>query len=112
MRKLILLFTTAILVLAFNSCGGIKTSTSGVENQSFLEFNGIPSKYDNGVDVNIDDKTNFKAEVIKFKPNKISTTVYAISSGKHVVTVSYNGTTLYKQQLFLSNQETRKITLP
>lgn len=113
MKKTIIKFTTPILfVLMLVACGGVKTSTSGVDNKTFLEFCSTPNNYRGGVDVNVDDKTNFKAEVIKYNPTKISTTVYAISPGKHVITVSYEGKVLYKQQLFLSNQETRKIILP
>lgn len=111
MKKLIL-FTSTILLIAFSSCGGTKTSSKGLENQSFIAVFGPTTTYGDGVDVNVDDKLNFKAEVTKYSPGKIASKVYAITPGKHVITVTHNGEVLYKQQVFLSNQETREIKLP
>jgi hypothetical protein len=110
--KKIVLFTASILLLTLASCGGIKTGTTGVDNQSFLAFVGKPSDYKGGVDVVIDDKTNFKADVTKDYSDNIKGNVYAISTGAHTISVSYNGKVVYKKQLFLANQETRKIMLP
>ena len=90
MKKLLYLIT-CILILVLGSCGGIRTSSGGVDNKSFLVFEGKPSNYSGGVDVNIDNQINFKAEVVKEKPYKISRTVYSLSPGKHLLTVSYNG---------------------
>ena len=109
MKKVYLL---AILGLVLTSCGGIKTASRGLENDAFLEFVGNPSNYEGGLDVNIDGKTNFKAEVNKDKVTRMKGNVYAISTGTHVVSVTYKSQLLYKQQIFVSVQETKKISLP
>lgn len=111
MRKL-LLFTSAILLLTFTSCGGIKSSSKGLENQCFIAVHGNALNYSDGVDVVVDDKINFKAEVTKYRQGKISSTVYAMKPGKHIISISFKGEVLYKKQVFLSNQETREIHLP
>ena len=61
MKKLILLFAVFTAV----GCTGIKTTTAGLENEAFLVFLGNPKDYETGVEVNIDEKTSFSAEVQK-----------------------------------------------
>ena len=94
------------------SCTGVKTVSTGLGNESFLNFVGTPKNYQGGIDVNIDDKNTFKAEVNKDFTNRPKGNVYSISNGTHVVTVLYNNKVLYKQQIFISSQETKKIELP
>ena len=106
------LFILAISLIFLSGCGMIKTSSSGLEKESFLEFIGNPQTYKEGVDVTVDNKTMFKAEVYNNHAARTKGKVYAISTGQHVVSVSYNNTVLYKKQIFLSTQETRKIELP
>ncbi|MEI6556668.1 MAG: hypothetical protein WCL70_13840 [Paludibacter sp.] len=106
------LFILAISLIFLSGCGMIKTSSSGLEKESFLEFIGNPQTYKEGVEVNIDNKTTFKAEVFNNHTSRTKGKVYAISTGQHVVSVSYNNTVIYKKQIFLSTQETRKIELP
>ncbi|MEI6062775.1 MAG: hypothetical protein WCR72_18880 [Bacteroidota bacterium] len=110
MKKLFSIFAISLLLLS--SCGGIKTMSGGLENESFLEFLGNPSDYKGGVSVTIDDKTTFTAEVYKDKTTRVKGQVYAISTGTHTIAVSYNGKMLVKKQIFISAQETKKITLP
>jgi hypothetical protein len=110
MRKII--FLLAAIIGLMTSCTGVKTSSSGVDNQAFINIVGKPGNYSGGVDVNVDDKTNFKAEVNKEYTDRPKGKVYAIGIGTHVVIVSYNGQVLYKQQIFVSSQETKKIVLP
>jgi hypothetical protein len=109
MKKMIKALAIAFIFLM--SCTGIKTSSSGLENESFLEIIGTPDSYSGGVDVNIDDKTNFKADVNKDHADRPKGKVYAISTGTHVVTVTHNGQVIYKKQIFISAQETKKIVL-
>lgn len=107
--------TIAYLLLAcfivLSSCGGIKTKTAGMENEAFLEFVGPVSSYSGGVDVNIDNKINFKANVIKDKVAYMKGEVYSISTGTHSLKISYKGTVLYEKQIFVAAQETKKIVL-
>lgn len=110
MKKIYFLITISLVLIT--SCTGVKTLSTGLENESFLEFVGKPSNYSGGVDVNIDDKTTFKAEVNKDQADRPKGKVYAISTGTHMVTVSYNSNVIFKKQIFVSAQETKKIMLP
>ncbi|MEE2953876.1 MAG: hypothetical protein VX347_01730 [Bacteroidota bacterium] len=130
MIKRIILFFTLIPLLF--SCTGIKTSSVGLENQAFLEFIGTPSNYhgesskisDNGVDVNINNKIKFKAQITRANYSVAtgdrvrSTTagpkgkVYAIPTGTHDLTVSHHGKILYRKKIFVGAQETKRIKLP
>jgi len=99
-------------IILFNSCTGVKTLATGLENEAFLEFVGNPQNYRNGVDVSIDDNIFFKAEVNKDHANRPKGTVYGISTGQHTVRVSYNNNLVYQKQIFISAQETKRIILP
>jgi hypothetical protein len=108
----------ATILFAATSCkvGSIST-TAGQENESYLEFIGTAENYPEGVDVNIDGKTTFKAKVHNGKnsatpvADRLKGENYAISPGTHTITVTHNGTVIYKKQIFVSTQETKKITL-
>jgi len=113
MKKSALLLLATILLVATSCKLGSNSTAKGLENQSFLEFVWTVSNYKGGVDVKIDDKTSFKAEVYKEKEgnNRIKGKVYAIPTGVHTVTVSYNGNLIYQKQIYVSVQETKKIIL-
>ncbi len=108
MRNLII----AISLILLTGCGGIKTSSSGLEKESFLEFIGNPNSYSGGVDVSVDNKPMFKAEVFNDKADRVKGKVYAISTGQHVISVTYKNNLIFNKQIFLSTQETKKILLP
>jgi hypothetical protein len=109
MKTLTYLLLAGFILLA--SCGGIKTKTLGLENEAFLEFVGPVRSYTGGVDVTIDNKTNFKATVIKDKVSYMKGEVYAISTGTHTLKVSYQGNIIYEKQIYVAAQETKKIVL-
>jgi len=110
MRKILLVI--AVGLISLTGCTGVKTLSTGLENESFLAFIGKPSNYNGGVDVNIDDKSTFNAEVNKDHADRLKGKVYSISTGTHIVTVTYNNNLIYKKQIFVSAQETKKIMLP
>ncbi len=110
MKKILFVFAIGLMLLA--GCRGLKTVSNGLENEAFLEFLGDPGSYKGGVNVTLDDKTTFLAEVYKDKRTRTKGQVYAIPTGTHTVSVSYNGKTLVKKQIFVSAQESKKITLP
>ena len=120
MKKLIFLFTASLFLFLGCKIGEGTISTSrGLENESFLEFVGTAKNYKGGVDVNIDDKITFRAKVHNQregdylpKKDRFKGEVYAISTGTHTITVSYNYTVLFKKQIFIGAQETQKIMLP
>ena len=107
--KKILFFTilTALLI----GCGITKTVSKGIENQAFLLIVGTPSNYPNGVEVIIDDKTKFNAEVQKNRDKVKHLRLYGISTGKHKVSISKNNKSIYEKIIFVSSQQTKKIIL-
>ncbi|MDR2130186.1 MAG: hypothetical protein LBP56_03310 [Odoribacteraceae bacterium] len=109
MKKILLV---AFLSVAAAGCTGVKTLSTGLENEAFLEFVGNPNKYGNEVTVTIDDKNTFSASVKKQHSDRPKGTVYAIATGRHTVSVSYNDQIIYRKQIFVSAQETKKIVLP
>ncbi|MGC3976899.1 MAG: hypothetical protein QM751_00825 [Paludibacteraceae bacterium] len=111
MKRIIFAIVIGLLAL-LNSCTGVKTLSKGLENESYLTFIGVPSNYREGVDVVIDDKITFKAKVNKSNTNRPKGNVYAITSGKHIITVTYKNNVIYKKQVFISSQETKEIILP
>lgn len=110
MKKVLVAITMGLLILS--GCTGVKSLSSGLENESFLEFVGEPAKYSGGVSVTIDDKSAFTAEINKGVVGRQRGNVYAISTGVHLLTVSYRDNVIYRKQLFVSAQETKKIILP
>jgi len=109
MKKLIPIFVVVLILVS--SCTGIKSTTRGLENESFIEIFGNTSKYDKGVMVQVDDTQPFIAQVNKPNPDRPKGTTYAISPGKHVVSVTFSGVVVYRKQVFISSQETLKIDL-
>ena len=110
MKKII--FVLALSFVFICGCIGVKTLSTGMENESFLEFIGNPIVYSKRLDVNIDDKTFFKAEVNKDHADRPKGNVYAISTGTHFLIITYKSKVIYKQQIFISAQETKQIKLP
>lgn len=107
-----ILYVLAISLVFLASCTGVKTISTGLENESYLEFVGNPRDYTGGVDVKIDDNQTFLAEVNKDHADRPKGKIYAIATGTHIVTVTYMNSVIFKKQIFVSVQETKKIILP
>lgn len=105
------LYLTLVSLILFTSCGGIKTHSSGLENEAFLEFVGPVKSYPDGVEVSLDNTITFIAVVNKDKVGYMKGEVYAISTGKHLLKVTHKGIVLYEKQIFVAAQETKKIVL-
>jgi len=110
MKRTLSIITIGILFLT--ACTGVRTASRGLENESFLEFIGNPDNYSGGVEVMLDDKAPFIAEVGNDNAGRVKGKVYAISTGKHIVKVTYKNNVLVKKQIFVSAQETKMIVLP
>jgi hypothetical protein len=111
MKKILFAAITGLFLLS--GCTGVRTLSTGLENEAFLEFIGTPSKYFDGVVVvTVDDNNSFLASVKKDHNKRPKGKVYAISTGKHTVSVSYDNQVIYQKQIFISAQETKKIILP
>lgn len=118
MKKLYVLFVIVLSVL-LNGCTGVKSTVTGLENESFLSFYSSNSSISN-VDVNLLHKgnsTTFSAEVNNMRRNSTNFQkrpngkVYSISPGSHEIRVTHNGKIIYSKQIFISNQETKTIKL-
>ena len=110
MKKLFSVLIIGILLQI--GCKSVKSTASGLDNQSFIVVLGNPDNYSKGVEIIVDDKPSFMAKVNKvpFKPS--SDKIYAINPGVHKVTIKNAGIVVYKQDIFVSTRETKKITLP
>ena len=108
MKKLVLL-----LLIIVSSCGITQSKNSGIVNQAYLSFvTSDKRNYPEGVEVIMDDKTRFNAEVFNNRDKIKHVRVYGISTGKHEIAVMYNGKVLYEKIIFISSQQTKKIILP
>lgn len=101
-----------LTLLIFSNCARVRTFSTGLDNDAFLEFVGNPKDFKGGVDVTIDEQIKFKAQVKKDYSAKPTGFVYSISKGTHILTISYNNKLLYNNKIFVSPQETKKIVLP
>lgn len=110
MKKLF--YILAIGLVTLTACTGVKTVTKGLENEAFIELIGNSKNYSGGVEVSIDESVMFIAEVNEINMKRPKGTVYAISTGKHIVTLKYNNEVIYSKQIFVSAQETKQIVLP
>lgn len=108
------IFITGIIgmLLLLSACTGSKSLSRGLENEAFIELIGNDNVYGNGVTVSIDDEITFNARVNKDSKPATKGEVYAISPGRHVISVLHNGREIYRKQIFVSPQETKRIVLP
>jgi hypothetical protein len=107
-----LVILSAIIGISISACTGIKATTSGLENEGYLEFVSSTTSYSDKVEVIVGERSPFYAKVFQDKPNRTKTERYAIPPGTHQVRVRYKGMDIYQQTIFLGAQETRKIALP
>lgn len=112
MKRILYLLSIAIIATTLASCVGVKTSSQGLENDSFLLFVGDTGKYRGGVQVSVDDNESFIAQVQKDHADRPKGAVYAIATGSHKISVIHNNQLIYQKQIFIGAQETKKITLP
>jgi len=116
MKKMYRIFLFSFLFAS--GCTGVKSTISGIENESYLAFYSdnidiINSK----IDVVIDNNNPFSVEVNKMRRNTTNFEkrpkgkVYSIKPGKSYIKISQNGKLIYSKKLFVSNQETKIIKL-
>ena len=110
MKNILLILATGLFIIT--GCTGVKTVSKGLENEAYIEFVSNSSNYSGGVDVTIDETTTFKAELNKANAKRPKGSIYAISTGKHVVSVKYQNEIIYSKQIFISAQETKQIIIP
>ncbi len=109
--KYIALFFVCICTLLTSCKVGSFSQERGLTDQAYLLF-VANEKYDNDVQVIIDGKTTFNAQVLKEKKGTIKGNTYAIAKGKRNLKIIYDGNVIYNKEIFVSAQETKKIQLP
>ncbi|MDR0688234.1 MAG: hypothetical protein LBF55_06065 [Prevotellaceae bacterium] len=111
--KIKILFIALLLTSLAGCKVGNVAHSGGVDNASYLQFlQGGSTKYGAGVEVFVDDNPAFTAKVDKIEKLNVRGNVYAIKQGTRHVKVVHEGKTLYEKDIFVGNQETKKITLP
>lgn len=85
---------------------------SGKEDMAFLLFISSDLYAGKNVEVIIDDKAPFEAEVVKAKKSNRSGTQYGISTGAHSLKVIYNGETLYEKKYLHQLKKLNKLYYP
>lgn len=85
---------------------------TGDDDIAYLIFVSTSDSRNTDVDVTVDGKTSFTARTVKSRKANRRGTRYSVQPGKRKVTVMKDGRTLYDRFVFLSPQETKKITLP
>lgn len=111
MKQFIYTLVIGVFLIS-TACTGIKSTTKGLENESYLEIVANPNDYSGGVTVLLDNDTSFNAKVGKPNKKRPKDEIYAIPTGKHKISISYDGQIIYSKQIFVSAQETKQITLP
>lgn len=85
---------------------------SGKDDVAYLLFVGNKKYAKKKVIVTLDGEKTFEAKVVKAKDSYRKGTSYAIATGRRIINVEYKGTSIYNKEVFVSAQETKKITLP
>ncbi|MDR2058053.1 MAG: hypothetical protein LBP83_07215 [Dysgonamonadaceae bacterium] len=107
------LFVLCIVPLILYGCRvGRTTEVRGYENESYLQFVQGQQKYQEGVEVYVDDLPFFVAKVNKVNDRTVKGNVYTVKSGTRHLKVVYKGKVLFDKQVILSSQQTRQIQLP
>ena len=110
MRKL--LFALTLVTIFFTACTGVMSTSSGLEDESFLRFIGKPSVYPSEVSVLLDGTISFNAEVESDHAKRPKGNIYAISKGVHNIKVTHENMVIFNKKIFISAQETKIILLP
>lgn len=111
MRKLLILLALPVLLAACKAHAPV-AQQSGKEDLAYLLFVSPQQYSGKTVQVMIDGKTDFPAKVVKARKSNRKGTQYGISTGRHKISVSFEGRTLYQKEIFVSSQEVKQITLP
>ena len=101
------------VILLFSSCKAVMSETTGVEDVAYikvLKSDGNPVDYDNELFLIIDNKKVLLSKIYKNK-KRIKSDKTKLTVGKHHVVIKYKEEILYDKQIFVGNQETRKIIL-
>lgn len=111
MKKLLFLFIIPLFLMGCRAHLPV-AQESGKEDMAFLLFISPKQYVGKKVQVKVDEATPFMAKVVKEKTSNRRGLQYGISTGARVLTVTYEGKTLYQKKIFVSTQEVKQIILP
>lgn len=112
-KKIIfVVFCTVIVILCGCKANYPVAQESGKEDVAYLIFVSSSDSKSKNVNVSVDNGEPFQARTVKARKANRRGTQYTVQTGKRKVKVSCDGRVLYDKYVFLSPQETKKITLP
>lgn len=111
-KALIIIFCAVITILWGCKANYPVAQQSGDDDIAYLIFVSTSDSRNKNVEVSVDDKTTFTAHTVKSRKSNRRGTRYSVQPGKRKVKVVLDGKTIYDRFVFLSPQETKKITLP
>lgn len=113
MKKILLLMCcTAMLTLFGCKANYPVAQQSGDDDIAYLLFVSTSDSRNTDIQVTVDETTRFTARTVKSRKANRRGTRYSVQPGKRKITVTKDGNTIYDRYVFLSPQETKKITLP
>lgn len=111
MKKLLFLLIIPLFLMGCRAHLPV-AQESGKEDMAFLLFISPKQYVGKTVQVKVDEAAPFMAKVVKEKTSNRRGSQYGISTGTRVLTVTYEGKTLYQKKIFVSTQEVKQIILP
>lgn len=112
-KTLLSLVTFAVLSVLCGCKANYPVAQQGGDDDiAYLIFVSSSDSRNKDVEVFVDDNTHFTAHTVKSRKSNRRGTRYSVQTGKRKVRVVRDGETLFDRFLFLSPQETKKITLP
>lgn len=109
-KKLFLILSVLLVIMA--ACKAPVSREYGKEDVAYLLFVTRGQYKGSQVNVNLDNGTSFKADVVTSKKANRKGISYQVATGRRHIQVSYQGQTLYDRDVLLSTQETKVIDLP
>ncbi len=112
MVQKILIAFVSVIVLLFAGCKAHYpvSQQSGKEDMAYLLFVSESNK-SYKINVLLDRSLSFDAKTVRAKDADRNGTAYAVGTGRHKIKVLKDGNVIYEKEIFISTQETKKITL-
>lgn len=113
MKKTLFIMLCAVAALFCGCKANYPVAQQGGEDDvAYLLFVSTSDSRNKDVSVTVDGKTTFTARTVKSRKSNRRGTRYSVQTGKRHLKVTDGSRTLYERTVFLSPQETKKITLP
>ncbi|HJD92989.1 MULTISPECIES: hypothetical protein [Bacteroides] len=102
----------ALVIIGFTSCKtGTYSRTIPSDDVAYVQVISSGQMAKKSVEVVIDDTISFEAKVDKLKKSSTRPRTYTITPGRRNIKVYYQGQLIHQQDVFVSHQTTKVITL-